>query len=102
MRLFHLPFYDSGSTGPWESAIDDGFPEYVYAIYRYMTAGLLFSGALAMLCARSQLYAALAAEPFVAFPMLLLPLVYVVEVSRRIEQLSPRQAKGAISGCLPC
>jgi FtsH-binding integral membrane protein len=91
MRLFHHPIMGAGS-GPWEPAIDDGFAEYLYAIYRYMTGGLLVSGAVAYLCATSPLYRLLATEPLIALSLLLVPLGYVVMVSRHIERISPTHA----------
>ncbi len=72
----------------WNLEFDDGFPEYLYSIYRYMTFGLCMSGLIAYLCASSSFYQAIATEPFVLPTLLALPLVIVVIMSAQTEKVS--------------
>lgn len=94
MRFLHQQIYDHEGDGLWGYTVDDGFSEYMYAIYRYMTLGLLLSGAIAYLCAHSALYRILAMEPLIALPLLVPPLAFVVVISRRLDEISPEHAKG--------
>jgi len=73
---------------PWSLEFDDGFPEYLYSIYRYMTFGLCMSGLIAYLCASSSFYKTIATEPFVLPTLLALPLVIVVIMSAQTEKVS--------------
>lgn len=92
MRLLRL-LYDHQEDEPWGLEIDDGFPEYLYAIYRYMTMGLTLSGLVALLCASSNFYLVIAKEVFILPMILILPLIIVVNLSTRIDTMSIRNAK---------
>ncbi len=83
-----MSLLEKQSDGPWMVAIDDGFPEYLYSIYRYMTFGLCISGLIAYVCASSAFYKTLSTEPFVLPPLLALPLVIVVIMSAQTEKVS--------------
>ncbi len=91
MRMFHH-LYDHQDDG-WGFDIDDGFPEYLYAIYRYMTFGLTLSGLIAYICANSNLYKQVTTTPFVLPILLITPLILVIVLSNRIEQMSIPMAK---------
>lgn len=94
MRFLHQQIYDHEGDGLWGYTVDDGFSEYMYAIYRYMTLGLLLSGSVAYLCAHAALYRILALEPLIALPLLVPPLIFVVAISRRLDEISPEHARG--------
>ncbi|MDE2421984.1 MAG: Bax inhibitor-1/YccA family protein [Gammaproteobacteria bacterium] len=89
--MFHH-LYDHQDDG-WGFDIDDGFPEYLYAIYRYMTFGLTLSGLIAYVCANSNLYKQVTTTPFVLPILLVIPLILVIVLSNRIEQMSIPMAK---------
>ncbi|GAC1376403.1 MAG: Bax inhibitor-1/YccA family protein [Aquirhabdus sp.] len=92
MNLHHL-FYDHHDDGPWGLEIDDGFPEYLYEIYRYMTFGLTLSGLIAYVCASTNFYKVIAKEPFILPILLIVPLFIVVKLSRKIDSMSITQAR---------
>jgi len=92
MRIFHHQIYDHQDDA-WGFDINDGFPEYLYAIYRYMTFGLTLSGLIAYLCANSNLYQQVATLPLVLPVLLIAPLILVIVLSNRIEQMSIPVAK---------
>ncbi|HEY4714484.1 MAG TPA: Bax inhibitor-1/YccA family protein [Aquirhabdus sp.] len=83
-----MSLLDNQKDEPWQLEFDDGFPEYLYSIYRYMTFGLCISGLIAYLCASSSLYKTIATEPFVLPTLLALPLVIVVMMSAQTEKVS--------------
>jgi len=89
----HRVLYDHQEDEPWGLNIDDGFPEYLYAIYRYMTLGLTLSGIVAYLCAASSFYQVIAKEIFILPILLITPLILVVKLSTRIDTMSIRNAK---------
>ena len=93
MNILHEKLYDHQEDEPWGLAFDDGFPEYLYAIYRYMTFGLCMSGLVAYLCASSPLYRTLATEPFILPTLLAIPLVVVVTLSTQTENIRISTAK---------
>lgn len=92
MNLRHV-FYDHQEDEPWGLEIDDGFPEYLYKIYRYMTFGLTLSGLIAYICASSSFYQIIAKEFFILPILLILPLIIVVNLSARIDSMSITNAK---------
>jgi FtsH-binding integral membrane protein len=83
-----MSLFENQNDEPWRLGFDDGFPEYLYSIYRYMTFGLCMSGLTAYLCANSALYKSIAMEPFVLPTILALPLVIVVMLSAQTEKVS--------------
>ncbi len=87
MNMLHERLYDHQDGEPWGLEFDDGFPEYLYSIYRYMTFGLCMSGLIAYLCASSPLYRTLATEPFILPTLLAIPLVIVVTLSAHTEHI---------------
>lgn len=87
-----MNLFENQSDEPWMLEFDDGFPEYLYSIYRYMTFGLCMSGLTAYLCASSSFYQTIATEPLVLPTLLALPLVIVVVLSAQTEKVSIRRA----------
>lgn len=92
MNLRHL-FYDHQDDEPWGLEVDDGFPEYLYEIYRYMTFGLTLSGLIAYICASSSFYQIVAKEFFILPILLIVPLIVVVKLSARIDSMSITKVK---------
>lgn len=92
MSLRHL-LYDHPEHESLGFGIDDGFPEYLYAIYRYMTYGLTLSGLIAYACASSSFYQVIAKELFILPILLIVPLIIVVKLSVRIDTMSITNAK---------
>ncbi len=82
---------DIEEPGTQEAAMDEGPQEYLYSIYRYMALGLIITALAAYTASVSGLFSMLAAGP--AFWILLIaPLILVIVLSSRINQLSTGSA----------
>ena len=81
------------TVGAREAAFDAGLRSYMLSVYNYMASGVLLTGLVAMLFARSGLAAQLLSTPL-RFVIMLAPLGFVMVLSFGLSRLSTTAARG--------
>ncbi len=80
-------------VGAREAAFDAGLRSYMLSVYNYMASGVLLTGLVAMLFARSGMAAQLLSTPL-RFVIMLAPLGFVMVLSFGLNRLSTTAARG--------
>lgn len=89
------PRFGGAAAGAREGVVDAGLRSYMLSVYNYMASGVLLTGIVAMLFARSGLAFQIMAGPgILKYVIMFAPLIFVMVLSFGINRLSTTAAQG--------
>lgn len=87
--------FGGAAAGVREGVVDAGLRSYMLSVYNYMASGVLLTGIVAMLFARSGLASQILAGPgILKYVVMFAPLIFVMVLSFGINRLSTTAAQG--------